>query len=368
MVVGIGQIGSLIALALASEADYEVVIVDSNMDSPSVDRLSQSPLGETILAEEVSVHYIMEMDRVVVKHKPAVLISCLPHNLTYQVADLAHRHGISYFDLTEDVHTTQRIKALVEKVNLEEAPSVFVPQCGVAPGYISIAANHLMSKFGSVRNVKLRVGALPQSSTNALHYACTWSPEGLVNEYCHPCDAIVNSRKASVEPLEGLETLEVGGHRYEAFNTSGGLGGLSELHFGSVHNMDYKTIRYPGHCAIMKTLCNDLELRNRKILLVNILKGAIPKTEDDKVLIHISVDGISNDEFVEKTITKEIRPIEAYGYRWSAIQAATAFGLLSVMDVVLKNKEYNGFVHQEDVSLEEFSNSRFSWVYYGLKK
>src|SRR5690606_1904430 len=137
--------------------------------------------------------------------------------------------GTHYFDLTEDVHATKTIMELAK-----DAKTAFMPQCGLAPGFIGIAARSLAARFDSVREVKMRVGALPEFPTNSLKYNLTWSVDGLVNEYCHPCEAIRNGRLQLVQPMEGLEHFSLDGVEYEAFNTSGGLGTLCDTLSGKV--------------------------------------------------------------------------------------------------------------------------------------
>ncbi len=93
-----------------------------------------------------------------------------------------------------------------------------MPQCGLAPGFISIVASHLLKWFEKLDTVRMRVGALPQFPTNALTYNLTWSTDGLINEYCNPCEAIYDGRRIEVLPLEGLEQFSLDGVPYEAFN------------------------------------------------------------------------------------------------------------------------------------------------------
>ena len=89
-----------------------------------------------------------------------------------------------YFDLTEDVEVTRAVRRTAEA---RRRPSC--PQCGLAPGFISIAANELITHFDELRTIKLRVGALPQHPNNVLKYSLTWSTEGLINEYGNPCQS-----------------------------------------------------------------------------------------------------------------------------------------------------------------------------------
>ena len=212
-------------------------------------------------------------------HPVDAVISSLPYYCNVAVAEAARRAGIHYFDLTEDVEVTRAVRKIADG-----AAQAFVPQCGLAPGFISIAANELIGHFDELRTVKLRVGALPQHPNNVLKYSLTWSTEGLINEYGNPCEAIVDGRRIEAAPLEGLEEIEIDGTLYEAFNTSGGLGSLAETYGARSQSMDYKTMRYPGHCEQMRLLMNDLKLNHDRGTLKRILENAVPQTLQDVVV------------------------------------------------------------------------------------
>ena len=204
----------------------------------------------------------------------------------------AHRRvrqsaGAHYLDLTEDVASTRAVKQLAKG-----ARTAFIPQCGLAPGFITIVASDLASHFDQLQDVRMRVGALPKFPSNALNYNLTWSTDGVINEYCEPCEAIVNGQLRETQALEELEEFSLDGILYEAFNTSGGLGTLCETLAGKVRNLNYRTIRYPGHAAIMKALLNDLRLRDRRELLKDILENAVPVTLQDVVIVFVTVSGM----------------------------------------------------------------------------
>ena len=166
-----------------------------------------------------------------------------------------------------------------------------MPQCGLAPGFISILAYHLTRPFDVSDTVHMRVGALPQFPSNALNYNLTWSTDGLINEYCNPCQAIHEGRLIEALPLDGLESFSLDGVRYEAFNTSGGLGTLCETLDGRVRELNYRTIRYRGHRDLMAFLLDDLRLGQRREVLKDILEHAIPITLQDVVVIFCNVTG-----------------------------------------------------------------------------
>ena len=229
------------------------------------------------------------------------MLNAAPYHLTTRDRGSRARGAAHYLDLTEDVASTRRVKALAAN-----APVAFIPQCGLAPGFISIVAFDLAKRFETLDSVRLRVGALPQYPSNALNYNLTWSTDGVINEYCEPCEAIVNGVRRDVPPLEECEEFSLDGVTYEAFNTSGGLGTLCETLEGKVRNLNYRTIRYPGHAAIMKALLNDLRLRDRRDLLKDILENAVPATLQDVVIVFVTVCGRKDGQLVQETYANKI--------------------------------------------------------------
>jgi saccharopine dehydrogenase-like NADP-dependent oxidoreductase len=246
----------------------------------------------------------------------------------------------------------------------EGATTAFVPQCGLAPGFISIAANELIKHFDTLRSVKLRVGALPQHPNNVLKYSLTWSTDGLINEYGNLCQSIVEGKDTSVLPLEGLEEIEIDGTLYEAFNTSGGLGSLGETYGSRVNTMNYKTIRYPGHCEQVRLLMNGLKLNRDRPTLKRILENAVPQTLQDVVIVYAAVTGMQDGEFREENYVNKVYPEVVGGRLWSAIQITTASGICSVMDIILsESPTRSGFIPQEQFSLGEILGNRFGEYY-----
>jgi saccharopine dehydrogenase-like NADP-dependent oxidoreductase len=218
--------------------------------------------------------------------------------------------------------------------------------------------------FESLDSVKLRVGALPQYPSNALNYNLTWSTDGVINEYCESCEAIVNGVRREVPPLEEREEFSLDGVTYEAFNTSGGLGTLCDTLDGRVRTLNYRTIRYPGHAAIMRALLNDLRLRDRRDVLKNILEHAVPTTLQDVVIIFVTVSGRKNGQLVQETYANKIYSRDVGGRTLSAIQITTAAAICTVLDLLANGQlPQNGFVCQEDISLKVFLQNRFGQIF-----
>jgi saccharopine dehydrogenase-like NADP-dependent oxidoreductase len=294
-----------------------------------------------------------------------VVISALNYVNNPRVAQAALAAGASYFDLTEDIATTRRVAEIAPSA---AAGQIFMPQCGLAPGFVSIVAQHLSEAFESLDTVYMRVGALPQFPTNALTYNLTWSTDGLINEYCNLCEAIHDGERINVLPLEGIEHFSLDGVRYEAFNTSGGLGTLCDSLENRVRELNYKTIRYQGHRDLMTFLINELRLGGRREILKNILENAIPVTFQDVVVIFCTAAGRRNGQLVQISDARKIYGQTLDGEAWSAIQITTAAGVCAVVDMYCDGKlTGTGLVRQEQVALGEFLDNRFGRHYRGSK-
>jgi saccharopine dehydrogenase-like NADP-dependent oxidoreductase len=352
VVVGAGKIGATIADMLAGSGDYRVTVVDrsqAQLDAPDV--------ASGIATQQIDIGQAGALEAVL-SGKFAVL-SAAPFHLTTRIAEAAASAGVHYLDLTEDVASTRRVKELAAS-----AGTAFIPQCGLAPGFISIVANDHAKHFDTLDSVRMRVGALPQFPSNALNYNLTWSTDGVINEYCEPCEAIVDGELTEVPPLEEREEFSLDGVTYEAFNTSGGLGTLCETYAGKVRTLNYRTIRYPGHAAIMKALLNDLGLRDRRDVLKDILENALPATLQDVVVIFVTVSGRKNGRLMQETYANKIYSRRIGNTVRSAIQITTASGICAVLDMLASGAlPQKGFVRQEDIALDSFLANRFGRNY-----
>ena len=357
LILGAGKIGALISGLLASSGAYQVQLAD--VDGTVAEAVVKAHGLKGLTAHALDARSREALDRHLASHPVDAVISSLPFYCNVTVAEAARQAGIHYFDLTEDVAVTRAVRAIATG-----SDRAFVPQCGLAPGFISIAAAELITHFEKLRAVKLRVGALPQHPNNVLKYSLTWSTEGLINEYGNPCQAIVDGHTVDVAPLEGLEEIEIDGTLYEAFNTSGGLGSLAETHGIHAESMNYKTIRYPGHCEQMRLLMNDLKLNQDRGTLKRILENAVPQTLQDVIIVYVAVTGFQDGQLREENYVNKIYPQLIAGRLWSAIQVTTAAGITAVVDLVLEHPErHHGFVAQEQFRLTDILANRFGRHY-----
>ena len=356
LVLGGGKIGIAVVKMLHHSGRYEVTVIDK--DREAVARAQESV---PVTAEVADV-----TDAATLQQKMTgmdLVISACPFDLNARIAEACLATGVSYFDLTEDVETTRAIDAIARQARDGQ---VFMPQCGLAPGFIDVLGFDMSRRFERVDSLRMRVGALPQYPSNEMMYNLTWSTDGLINEYCNPCEVIKDGEYLEVLPLEGLEHFSLDGMEYEAFNTSGGLGTLCDTMKGNVSNLNYKTVRYKGHQYLMSFLINGLRMGKgaRRETLKEIMESAVPITKQDVVLIFVTCSGWRDGRFEQISDARKIYHEERYGEKWSSIQITTAAGVCAAVDLFGQGKlPGKGFVKQEDMRLEDFLATEFGRCY-----
>jgi saccharopine dehydrogenase (NAD+, L-lysine-forming) len=340
-VLGLGKVGAL-AATLLHENGFAVTGIDKHQPRARL----PMPFSSCDLASGEALRgQLAGFDAV---------LSCLPYHLNLEVAKAAHKLGLYYFDLTEDVPTTKAIIAMSAT-----ASRLMAPQCGLAPGFVGIVGADLARGFDKCRSIRMRVGALPQHPTGLLGYAFNWSPEGVVNEYLNDCEVIEEGVRKWVSPMEWIETIYVNGVKLEAFTTSGGLGTMCDTYLGQVDNIDYKTMRYPGHASLMNFFFHELLMRERRELAGQILTYAKPPVADDVVYVHVSAEGgidgrLRRTEFVNAYYPKDIA-----GELRTAIAWTTSASVTSVIDMVRSGAlPSSGFLKQETIPLDKFLATR----------
>jgi saccharopine dehydrogenase-like NADP-dependent oxidoreductase len=201
----------------------------------------------------------------------------------------------------------------------------------------------------------LRVGALPRSPNNAAGYACNWSPAGIINEYLNDCEQLRGGEPVNVPALTDLETIVIDGARYEAFSTSGGLGTMCGTFAGRVDSLAYKTIRYPGHCQLMRFMLHELGLGGRREEAARLLADAYPPVRDDLVIVYAAVIGTVGGRRAREEFVRVYHPRVVAGAARTAIAWTTAAGAVGMIELLAENSlPDSGFVCQEDVALGAF--------------
>ncbi len=342
LTLGLGKVGTLVGVLLSKQ--FQV----TGMDKQKPHYPYELPFD--VITGDVSDEKLMQ--QLIADHD--AVVSALPYFLNKTIARIAHQEGKSYFDLTEDVETTKYIIDLSKT-----ATAVMAPQCGLAPGLIGIVGAHLANDFEKLRSIEMRVGALPKYPNGELGYSFTWSAAGVVNEYINDAEAIHHGQLKQVTSLQGKETITINGAPYEAFYTSGGLGTMCETYAGRVDKLNYKTIRYPGHCDLMNFLIHELHLKDQKQSLEDILKNAKPEVDEDVVLVYAVAEGWKNGQLKRNEFCESYDPLTIDGQTWRAISWTTAASLVAVIEMVASGALPNkGFIKQEDIPFQGLLNTQ----------
>lgn len=348
-IIGYGRIGQAIKHYLEQQG-YNVTAYD----------VVRQP-GALQIEEDTSVK---QFENILIAYDAVVCAT--PYYMNLTIAEAAKNMCVAYFDLTEDVSIADQIDTWA----LDNGDWIAVPQCGLAPGAVSIIAAQLLGGFEFVTDLNIRVGALPQTTNNRLKYHLTWSSEGLVNEYINQCLALVDGDVVWLNPLEGLETISIDGNEYEAFNTSGGIGSLiyslsNGKDFGvHVKNANYKTIRYKGHCELMQFLLDDMGMRGDPSALVDLLNENVGHTDDDVVVVYVQVRGYESAD--GRVLKQREYCNKIYGDdKFTAIQRTTANGVCAVIDHWAKGKfsDMVGIRAPQQIKAAELVDNPFWKVY-----
>lgn len=339
MIVGAGRVGLAAAKIIRFLHAYDVVLVDAYQDT--LDRaqveLNLSPASKE--SGSVSMHVAGgrdSLEQVMKLEQPDVVVCSTPFTINIQVAQLAARHGIHYVDFTEDNDVTREI------TELGISRLTFVPQTGLAPGLVSYIGLELFDRLGTPKTLNLRVGALPQVAFGPAHYAITWSPEGLINEYLKPALRKRNHIVETVQPLDEHETLLVDGIIYEGFTTSGGVGNLDA--YPHIPNVEYKTLRHPGHLEFVQKLLTrvsyDLDDGVKEA------KQVFVRTRDDMVVLMAMAIDADN-----MTATAGIHFMPHDHLRLTALELTTAGTGVAVVELILAGQLEAGVLKPNQIPM-----------------
>jgi lysine 6-dehydrogenase len=231
-----------------------------------------------------------------------VVLSALPYYFNVQMAKLAIEAGAHFADLGGNTDIVRAQEAL-DHAARARGVSV-VPDCGVAPGMVNILAVEAMARLDSVESVRLFVGGLPQKPRPPLNYSLVYSLEGVLDYYTTPSWIVRRGKLVEVEALSEVETVAFPAPlgALEAFHTAGGISTMPWVFLGKVQSMEYKTLRYPGHAAIMHAIrelglldVEPLDVKGAKVIPRDLFIAAVdPKlrrSEPDLIVLRVVVEG-----------------------------------------------------------------------------
>jgi lysine 6-dehydrogenase len=356
LVLGAGAMGRVVALDLARSADVdEVVLADVDEAMAKEARAFVGSKAVTTRILDVTDHgaVVDAMEGV------DVTVSCVPYRHNFDLSKAAIEAGTHLCDLGGNNDIVRKQLCLDAKAR--KADVTIIPDCGLAPGLATVLAADALRRMDKVSELHLRVGGLPKDPRPPLDYMLLFNPAGLVNEYKERPVVIRGGRIQTVEPLDELEEIEFPEPfgRLEAFNTSGGTSTLPQTLLGKVDQLDYKTIRYPGHRDKVKCMMDlglfdeeamnvrDVEVTPRD-LTEKLLGERLPRDGDDVMLLRVWAEG--ELEGRERTLTYTIIDHCDPEAGLTAMQRTTAFPAAIVALMIASGViDQRGVVPQEEV-------------------
>lgn len=328
-VLGAGMMGSAVAYDLATMCpNDEVVLADVNFEQAAS---RANAIGANVKPLRLDVH---ETDSVVAALEGSVAaVAAVTYSVNYDISRAAIETGVHVCDLGGNNEMVEKQMGL--DADARRRGVTIVPNCGLAPGLINILAMEGTKEFDELDSIRLRVGGLPQHPRPPLMYQIVFSVDGLINEYVEPAEVIRDGKLMTVESLADLEEIQFNGFgTLEAFNTSGGISSLPRLLHGKLKNLDYKTIRYKGHCEKFRMLVDlgfasnepimaGAGVRTSRELFGELLQRKLDHGDKDLVLARATLDGRQNG--IEKTLVYELVDYYDDATRMSAMMRTTAF-------------------------------------------
>ncbi|MCE7744966.1 MAG: saccharopine dehydrogenase [Candidatus Heimdallarchaeota archaeon] len=366
LVLGSGLMGRAAAFDLLRHDDTrELILADideSNLKSVA-DFLNDSRV-KTVVLDAKDKAQVLE----VMKGIDSVM-ACISYTLNYDLTKAAIKSGANFCDLGGN--NTVVAKQFTLSKDAEKANVTVIPDCGFAPGVASIFVENGASKLDVVEEIHIRVGGLPQDPKPPLNYSLIFAVQGLTNEYIEIVEVIRDGKLTEVEPLTEIEEIEFPEPfgKLEAFQTSGGTSTLPKTFLGKVKELDYKTIRYKGHCEKMKAILDlgfksyekidfqGCKISPREFLETMLVKNLTHENTKDLSLMRIEVIGFKG----KKKMKISYQIIDYYDeennltsmMRMTSFPAAIIARMMAIGDVKKKGVVTQEYNVPSDLMLEE---------------
>ncbi|MGC9059855.1 MAG: saccharopine dehydrogenase family protein [Thermoplasmata archaeon] len=351
LVLGAGMMGSAATYDLVQTGEFDRVFV-GDIDEEKMKKVSAST-GAEVLAVNVNRHESIKS----AFKKVDVVLSAVPYFYNLKLTKIAISMGKSMCDLGGNIDIVQEQLGLNK--NAITKGCTIIPDCGLAPGAVNVFAAKLISMLDEVDEVKLRVGGLPQKPQPPLEYSLVFSAHGLINEYSERCIVLKDGKVAYAEPLQDIEPMHFENFpQLEAFNTSGGSSTLPYTFEGKVKNLDYKTIRYAGHCEKIKLLFA-LGLASKEPVIVGrgkvvprnflakLLEINLPRSKD-LVLLRVTATGTESGK--RKMLAYEMVDYYNEKTNHTAMMRTTAYPASIVAIMIAKGEVVHG-VHTNETAV-----------------
>ena len=344
-IVGAGRVGTAAAKIFLTLSDHEIVFIDNNEEAlaeafkacvnltRSSVRIAMSPDVPITLYRAAGLD---ELTATIQRVDPDLVMCTTPFNINISVASICADLAIHYVDYTEDESVTKAIS------EMDVTRCTFVPQTGLAPGLVNYIGLSLFENLAEPLSLELRVGALPQVSVGPEHYAITWSPEGLVNEFVRDGTRKMFGGTLITPPFQDIRSFIVNGVTYEEVTTSGGIGILSA--YDHVPSVQYKTLRYPGHSNFFKKLIHGMSFEEA----VAKTKETFLRTRDDVVVLAATAVDINR---CSASAGLHFYPCEDLDL--TALELTTAGIGVAVTELLLSGKLPTGILNASNITFDD---------------
>ena len=255
LVLGAGMMGWAAAVDMARSARVEAVtLADCNAQRSNeavsrINKLSGSHKATSVQLDAADTSAVVK-----IMHGHDGVLSAVPYFFNLELAKAAIEAGCHFADLGGNNTVVKQEFSLHQQA--QAAGVAIAPDCGLSPGMASILGGELLRRIGGKADaLKIYVGGLPQRPRPPFNYQLVFSVEGLINEYSEPAQILRDGKLMTVEPLTEVEPFQMDGFpELEAFHTSGGTSTLPETFQGQVGECFEKTLRYPGHVRMLRSL------------------------------------------------------------------------------------------------------------------
>jgi lysine 6-dehydrogenase len=342
LVLGAGRMGYGAAFDLVHNSPEVQSVTVADFDLAKAKECAARVGTNRITASQIDASNYAEVVALMRGHDS--VISCVNYWYNESLSKAAIETKANFCDLGGNNYVVDAQLAL--DAEAKAAGINIIPDCGLAPGMVSILAMHGAREFDEVSEIHIRVGGLPQDPQPPLNYQLVFSVEGLINEYIEVARVIRDGKITEVESMTELESLVFDGFPpLEAFQTSGGTSTLPDTFLGKIKELDYKTIRYGGHCEKFKTmidlgLCRSDEIvadfvkvKPRKVF-GELLQKHLPADGPDYVLVRLEFVGTKNG--VEKKLRYDIVDKQDEETGLSAMMRTTAFPASIIAQMMAK--------------------------------
>lgn len=329
LVIGSGLMGSALAHDLIHSPGVEhVTLADINEARA---REVAASLGPRVSAIKLDTGFYDDV--IAAMQNVDVAVGATSYNHNFLLTKAAIESGICFCDLGGNMDVVY--KQMTLDAEAKKAGVLILPNCGLAPGMACVIAAGAARRFSRVDEIHIRVGGLPQHPRPPLNYQLVFSPEGLINEYIEPAEIIRDGSVQQVDSMTDVESLTFPPpyNTLEAFNTSGGVSTLIHMFQGNIRDLDYKTIRYQGHCERFKLLL-DLGFASSEPVITGpnvlttreffeqLLRQKLPFSGPDVVLMRVEIRGVMDGA---KTLAYEMIDCYDTSAQMTAMMRTTAF-------------------------------------------